>query len=75
MWKQKLGSGATYSNLIQVFEKADHKDLADVVREIVRESAQVQGSVASNVTVTIESGIRNSSPDSAPAVVVERERD
>ena len=35
MWKQKLGSGATYSNLIQVFENAGHKGLAEVVREIM----------------------------------------
>jgi hypothetical protein len=32
LWKQKLGSGATYIRLIKVFERAGYKDLADVVR-------------------------------------------
>ena len=34
MWKQKLGSNATYNNLIKVFESAGHKDYADLVRRI-----------------------------------------
>ena len=33
-WKQKLGSDATYNNLIRVFEQAEYKDLADFVRNI-----------------------------------------
>ena len=39
------------------------------------QSTRVEGSVASNVTVTIESRTKNSSPNSAPAVVVEGETD
>ena len=39
------------------------------------QNSQVEGSVASNVTVTIESRTKNSSPDSAPAVVVEGQTD
>lgn len=33
-WKQKFGSVATYDKLIQVFENAKYKDLADFVRKI-----------------------------------------
>jgi hypothetical protein len=32
LWKQKLGSCATYNSLIEVFERAGYKDFADVVR-------------------------------------------
>ena len=39
------------------------------------ESEQSTGSVASNVTVNIENTTKDSSPDSAPAVVVEGETD
>ena len=39
------------------------------------QSSQIEGSVASNVTVTIENRTKNSSPDSAPAVVVEGQTD
>ena len=39
------------------------------------QSPAVEGSIASNVTVTIESRTKNSSPDSASAVVVEGETD
>ena len=35
MWKQKYGSNATYNNLIEVFERAGYKDLADSVREML----------------------------------------
>ena len=34
MWKQKLGSKATYNNLIGVFECAGHQDYAGAVRSI-----------------------------------------
>ena len=36
MWKIKNGSGATYSKLIEIFERADHKNYADEVRRIVQ---------------------------------------
>ena len=42
---------------------------------VSEQSTGVEGSVASNVTVTIENRTKNSSPDSAPAVVVEGETD
>ena len=34
-WKQKLGSKATYGNLIGVFERAGYQGYADTVRRIV----------------------------------------
>ena len=33
-WKQKLGSSATYNNLIGVFERAGYQGYADVVRGV-----------------------------------------
>ena len=33
-WKHKLGSNATYNNLIGVFETAGYQDCADTVRDI-----------------------------------------
>ena len=35
IWKQKLGSSATYNKLIRVFEHAGYKNYADNVRKIV----------------------------------------
>ena len=37
MWKQALGKEATYSNLIGVFERANHQGYADTVRRIIEE--------------------------------------
>ena len=34
-WKQKLGSSATYNNLIGVFELADYSGYANTVRNII----------------------------------------
>ena len=34
LWKQRRGSGATYNGLIEVFERAGYKNLADIVRSI-----------------------------------------
>ena len=34
LWKQRLGSDATYNNLIRVFENAGYRDLADFIRKI-----------------------------------------
>ena len=34
-WKQKLGSEATYQELINVFERADFQNCADIVRSII----------------------------------------
>jgi rhamnogalacturonyl hydrolase YesR len=39
-WKQKLGSGATYSNLIKVFEQAGHKDYSEIVKHLVAKNVQ-----------------------------------
>ena len=33
-WKQSKGSGATYNNLIRVFEDAGYQECADAVRSI-----------------------------------------
>lgn len=35
-WKQKLGSSATYNNLIDVFERAGYQDYVDAVRKLVQ---------------------------------------
>ena len=35
-WKQKLGSSATYNNLIGVFERAGYQGYADAVRKLVQ---------------------------------------
>ena len=37
-WKQRLGSKATYNELIGVFERAGHKDYTDTVRRICGKS-------------------------------------
>ena len=37
-WKQKLGSTATYSNLIGVFERAGYQGYADTVHKVLRQS-------------------------------------
>ena len=37
MWKQKVGSDATYGKLIQLFKHADHKDYAEDVRKLCYE--------------------------------------
>ena len=37
-WKQRLGSSATYNNLIGVFERAGYQDYADTVRRVIKES-------------------------------------
>ena len=35
MWKQRQGDEATYDKLINVFTKADHKDLAATVCKMI----------------------------------------
>ena len=35
IWKQRLGSSVTYSNLIGVFERAGYQGYADTVRSIL----------------------------------------
>ena len=35
MWKQRLGSDATYKKLIDIFESAGHSNYAEVVRNII----------------------------------------
>ena len=34
-WKERLGSNATYGNLIDVFERAEYRGYASKVRKIV----------------------------------------
>ena len=36
LWKQQLGSDATYNKLIRVFERAGYKEYADYVRKVFR---------------------------------------
>ena len=37
IWKQKLGSEATYQRLMNIFERADFQNCAEIVRSIVCE--------------------------------------
>ena len=39
LWKQRSGDGATYSNLIQVFERADCQQYADIVKKLALPNA------------------------------------
>jgi hypothetical protein len=39
-WKQMLGSGATYNNLIKAFEQAGHRDYAEIVKDLVMKIMQ-----------------------------------
>ena len=38
-WKQKLGSKATYSNLIAVFRRAGYQEYADAVEKVILQSS------------------------------------
>ena len=57
------------------FRTRDTSPIHESESEQSSQGSRVEGSVASNVTVTIESRTKNSSPDSAPAVVVEGQTD
>jgi hypothetical protein len=37
MWKQKLGSDATYQRLINIFKQSDFHNCAEIVRNIIYE--------------------------------------
>ena len=45
-WKQRLGDDASYNNLISVFERSGHKDLADFIKslepEVVQKTTKVE---------------------------------
>ena len=49
-WKQKLGSNATYSNLISRFEDAGYHRYADVIYQVLQIESS-QSTTASNVTI------------------------
>lgn len=53
-WKQKLGSSATYNNLIGVFEHAGYQDYADAVRKLVQ-SQTLHNSVENNSKLNLVS--------------------
>ena len=38
-WKQNLGSNATYSNLIAVFERAGYQEYADAIKKLIMQSS------------------------------------
>ena len=38
-WKQKLGSRASYNNLIGVFERAGYQENADAIRKLILQSS------------------------------------
>ena len=54
-WKQKLGSNATYNNLIGVFERAGYKSYADTVRDLMKNLQRD--------TDNSDRNIRNQTPD------------
>ena len=39
-WKQTLGSGATYNNLIKVFKQAGYENYAKIVKDLVMKNVQ-----------------------------------
>ena len=39
IWKQKLGSNATYSNLIVVFIRAGYQEYADAIKKVILQSS------------------------------------
>lgn len=48
-WKQKLGSNATYGNLIGVFKNAGYQGYADTVYNVLKES--LPGPTSSHTTL------------------------
>ena len=44
IWKSRLGSGATYRALIEVFFKAGRLDYADAVCSLLKDSSDTRGS-------------------------------
>ena len=44
VWKSRLGSGATYRALIEVFFKAGRLDYADAVCSLLKDSSDARGS-------------------------------
>ena len=44
-WKQKFGSGATYNNLVKVFEQAGYKSYAEVVKDLVMKNVQTDTTI------------------------------
>ena len=43
IWKSRLGSGATYRALIEVFFKAGRLDYADAVCSLLKDSSDTRG--------------------------------
>ena len=43
IWKSRLGSGATYRALIEVFFKAGRLDYADAVCSLLKDSSDAKG--------------------------------
>jgi hypothetical protein len=55
LWKQKLGSGATYNNLIKAFEEASHKDYAENVKHLLKNVQTDTGNSSRNTTPPLPS--------------------
>jgi pentatricopeptide repeat protein len=43
IWKSRLGSGATYRALVEVFFKAGRLDYADAVCDLLKDSSDTRG--------------------------------
>ena len=49
-WQQKLGDDATYNNLISVFERSAHNDLADFIKKLEPEIEQENQCKSEDIT-------------------------
>jgi pentatricopeptide repeat protein len=49
VWKSRLGSGATYRALIEVFFKAGRLDYADAVCDLLKDSSDTRGRDKANI--------------------------
>ena len=75
-WKQMTGRGATYNNLISVFEKAGYSLYADTVREIVKQIPNNLGDSSSDdvtppisATLTVQTVEHSPSPVPSPVSI------
>ena len=51
-WRQRLGSKATYNNLIKAFERASYNDLALSVRNLITNAPTEADNLSGNISHT-----------------------
>ena len=66
MWKQKHGDNATYNKLIVAFERAEHMDYADKVKNIVKEYHKSQCTAKQTEQTNSPKSQSESEPKSSP---------